>query len=330
MTEIAPQPIGATTRPVVRILLAGLPPALITAGGAWLVDSWRSDLPEPIATHWDALGSPDRFGSISGTISLLVIFGALFTAIGVGIALYAPHSTIARLASATGAGTAVFSVTLIGLLTSAQRGLLDATEANTSAWSIVTALVVGVLIGALCAIIIPRWATPNELVVGDQPTIPIGADERVVWTSGASVNRVAAVLSVVGIGVFPVLALITRQWALLIGAVILIVVLAALLSIRVTVDQRGVSIRSAFGWPRTTIALDDIVSARVVQIRPYREFGGYGHRFALRGPCAGAEGFILRGGDALLVQRVGGGRDVVTVDDAATGAGVVNGLIQRG
>lgn len=323
------QPVGVTHKPVARILLSGLPSALITAGGAALVNSWRADLPNPLASHWDAAGNPDRFGSIDSSIWQLVLFGALFTIVGVGVALLSPHSTVARFAAATGSGTAVFAVTLMGLVISGQRDLLDATEAEASMFSIVTALVVAVLIGVVSAMIVPRWATPHELAVGSEPTIALGRDERVVWTSGASVGPATAVLSVFGMGVIPVVAIALRMWWLLAVALVLVLALVALLSIRVIVDHRGVTVRSSVGWPRMTIPLDDIVSARVVQVRPIRDFGGYGFRFALRGDAAGAKGFVLRKGEALLVQRAGGGLDLVTVDDATTGAGVVNGLINR-
>lgn len=328
MTET--QTIGGAKRPIARILLSGLPPALVTAAGAWLVERWRADLPNPVATHWDATGTADRFSSISGTVSLLIVFGVLFTLIGVGLALFAPHSTIARFSSATGAGTAAFATTLVTSMTYDQRGLLDASESEASLVNIAVAVAVGLLVAALSAYLIPRWAAPTELFHGDQPTIPVGADERVMWTSGASINGVSAVLGMAGVAIVPIVALLTRQWWLIAISVLIIATLVALFSIRVTVDQRGVTTRSIFGWPRFTIPLTDIVSARVIDVRPIRDFGGYGYRFALRGEASGAKGFILRSGQALLLERTGGGRDVLTIDDATTGAGVVNGLIARG
>ena len=55
------------------------------------------------------------------------------------------------------------------------------------------------------------------------------------------------------------------------------------------------------------------------------EFGGWGYRVG-RG---GRVGVVLRTGEALQVQRTGGRAFVVTVDDAATGAALLNTLAAR-
>ena len=63
----------------------------------------------------------------------------------------------------------------------------------------------------------------------------------------------------------------------------------------------------------------------MVDVSPFAEFGGWGYRVG-RG---GRVGIVLRSGPALQVERTGGRSLVVTVDDAATGAALLNTLAAR-
>ena len=93
----------------------------------------------------------------------------------------------------------------------------------------------------------------------------------------------------------------------------------------VTVDQRGLVARALLPRPRVVVPLGEVEHAEVVHVSPVREFGGWGLRMGLDGRV----GVVLRGGEALEVARTGGRRVVVTVDDAATGAALLNTLAAR-
>jgi hypothetical protein len=67
------------------------------------------------------------------------------------------------------------------------------------------------------------------------------------------------------------------------------------------------------------VAAADVASAGTTSVVPLGEFGGYGIRFGLGRRL----GVITRGGEALEVQRRDGRAVVVTVDDAATAAGLL-------
>ena len=69
----------------------------------------------------------------------------------------------------------------------------------------------------------------------------------------------------------------------------------------------------------------ELVRADVRDVRPFREFGGWGWRVG-RG---GRVGVVLRAGESLLVERTGGRSVVVTVDGARAAAGLVNSLADR-
>ena len=60
-------------------------------------------------------------------------------------------------------------------------------------------------------------------------------------------------------------------------------------------------------------------------VSPLAEFGGWGYRVG-RG---GRVGVVLRTGEGLQVERSGGRSFVVTIDDAATGAALLNTLAAR-
>jgi hypothetical protein len=130
--------------------------------------------------------------------------------------------------------------------------------------------------------------------------------------------------TVAGVGL-AALAVATRLW-MVVGLAALIAVLIGLLSfVVVQVDERGVTVRSPLGWPRTRVPLDEIVRADVTPVKPLRDFGGWGWRVG-RG---GRVGIVLRAGEALLVERTGDRSLVVTVDGAPTAAGLVNALADR-
>ena len=80
-----------------------------------------------------------------------------------------------------------------------------------------------------------------------------------------------------------------------------------------------------FGWPTTRIALADISRATVIDIHP-AEWGGYGYRGSRRVFRRAA--VVLRRGEGIRLDIADGTVFAVTVDDAATGAGVLNNLLR--
>jgi hypothetical protein len=130
---------------------------------------------------------------------------------------------------------------------------------------------------------------------------------------------------VFGVGILATAALlalvvVTRIWPLLVVGALIVIVVVAMCWWVVRVDRTGLTIRSTTGWPRIHVPLDEVVRADVIEVRPLRDFGGWGLRVGRHGRV----GVVLRSGQALLVQRTGGRSVAVTVDDAATAAGLLN------
>jgi hypothetical protein len=316
---------------VARAVLAaaGLP-LVAGAAGVVLVRGWRDDLPARVATHWGLDGTADGFSRVSAVPWVVGGFAAAFALIGLALVLAVrADGTVTRVVAATTAGTTAFVTALVVGLTEPQRGLADAADAPLQGTAVLAAAAAGVVVAVLAALLVPRWHARVGDLPADAPRLEVGADERVVWTRSVASGSLPAVVLVAGVGVTAVVAVVGRQWWVLAVSALLAVLAAALFSVTVTVDQRGLSVRGRFGRPRSHTSLDRIERAGTVTVRPVRDFGGYGYRVSAMGPLRGTRGYVLRGGEALLVERTDGVRTIVTVDDAGTAAGLLNGLLER-
>ncbi len=97
--------------------------------------------------------------------------------------------------------------------------------------------------------------------------------------------------------------------------------------LHVRVDERGLAI--GFGpiaWPRVHVALAEIRRARQLDISP-TQHGGWGYRGSLT--MFGKAAAIVRGGDGLELELDGNRTLIVSTDDAATAAGLLNDLVRR-
>jgi hypothetical protein len=306
------------------VTLVGL---AVLAAAALLAWSWRNDLPDPVATRWVASGAPNGFAPLSQAIAVLIgvggvlvlAFGALTWAIG--------HSSVnRRLGAAITVWVAVFmSIILLGSLW-VQRGLADAHQARDT-----NAVLLATFGGALVAAIVAAVAVPGDpqqptsaAVDAAAPRVALGTGERAVWIGHASSHAVYAIVAPLTVLLLAVAAF-AQLWPLLAVDVLVVGLLLSMASFVVQVDQTGVSIRSTLGLPRYRIPLDEVVRADVTQVSPLRDFGGWGWRVG-RG---GRVGIVLRSGEGLLIERTGGRSIVVTVDDAATAAGLANTLADR-
>lgn len=308
------------------ILALVVPGAIIAAtlATAW---AWRGSMPDPIAVHWGTNG-PDGFGSFAPNIlwpeAVAAITAVLLWALGY---FAGRQSSIRR--SAT--GIAVWMAMLMSGVNyssmSLQRGLTDAHAAG----SINTPLAFVFLAATAAAIGAAVLSPSDPPLPATAPVPPTAArlalrpGEQATWvrdvTSRGYAGAVVAVVAAVAI-----IGLLSRAWifALVIGLVIGLT-LVVFLHWTVMVNDEGLTVRSALSRPRFVIPLDEVEMAEVVQVRPLPEFGGWG----VRGGKGGRVGVIIRKGPALQVHRSGGRIFLVTVDDAATGAALLNTLAAR-
>lgn len=308
-------------------------PVVLTAVAVALQLAWLGELPDPVAVHWGPSGTPNGFAAAWVVPVMTAATGLLLPGIMAAVTLPAlrrgAQGATFRFLAASAAGMATLTTVISTWSVAVQRGLSDAASAP----SILPAMVVG-LVAALAVGVVGWFAQPvQHHVVPDAAAaapMRVGAGERVMWTRTASAARWLAALLLAVIVLLAALAVVfwfTRPAAAPIVAGTGLVVLlgfAITASFTVRVDRDGLTVTSALGVPRFRVPLDDIVSAGTGDTVGFGEFGGYGIRAAPHGT-----GVILRNGEALRVTRTSGRQFVVTVDDAAVGASVLQGLVAQ-
>jgi hypothetical protein len=317
-------PAVRSRRTAVAAGLAGLTLLAIAAGIAL---SWRGDLPDPVATHWGIDGKPDDFSSLNTLLTMLLGLGVLLVLSFAGVTAFLGRSaSVRRLSAAATVWAGCFlAVLLLGTL-HVQRGLADANAAGDVGAVTVVALVGSLALAFVVGLLVPGDPPQPAAAPVDAgaPRERLAPHERAVWVArtgtgpGFTVGIAVTVLTVVMVA-------LTGMWLMLIVPVLLLGLLAVMFSFVVRVDRTGMLVRSAAGWPRTHVPLDEVLRADVTEVRALREFGGWGWRVG-RG---GRVGIVPRSGAALLVERTGGRSIVVTVADARRGAGLLNALADR-
>jgi len=302
-------------------------PLLVTALAWTLVISWLPRLPQYVALHWGPGGIVDRVGSMAELVTTTGIVGGITVAVLGALSLTVGRTALTRrMVLGLASGTAVL---FSGMLVTMVGVQLDAPDATAAAppdlgltVSVGAAVLVGIAAGALAG---PDPELPaTDPLPASAPRAPLAASERAVWirTAGPGatlVHRGGALLAVY-IGLAAWTAVVAQSW--FVAAVMLAVlpVVLTMLVWQVRVDATGLTARGALGWPRQRVPAGEVVLAATRQVSPFRDFGGWGLRVAPDGTV----GVAVRAGVALDVERTGGRRLVVTVDDAPTGAALLN------
>lgn len=308
-------------------LVAGLVPAVLVVAPRLLALAWADRLPDPIAVHWDLTGTPDGTMSLLASEALSTAMGLLFWALGALMVHNARAWRVRR-------SVAGFTAATVGFLAAVDAGVLranldqpDWADAYLSGWFVLVALLaaaaVGLATAALCGRA-PGLDTPVRGVpLTDRPPsagLPPGTRDA-VW-EGSSANRGLALLGAAIAGACMLASPLVSWWLVLPGAA----VLAALLTtsvLHVRCDASGLTVRyGLLGWPVQRISLDSIAVAHAIDLDP-AQWGGWGYRWA---PAQNGTAAVTRRGPAIVVERPDGRRLAVTVDDAVTGAGVLNDL----
>jgi hypothetical protein len=314
-----------------RAWIGAVLPALLLLGVLvpWLL--LRSGLPDPIAVHFEGGGRADGSMPIGGFLALQLAF-ALPSAAVLVRAGWRPGSVHpVPVATATFVGVSSTWLWLSVLL--ANDGQADWHTAE---------LGVGALLGTYGSALgftLPVLLTVRRHVVRPMPAGPpatvgvaLGPDDRVAWF-GRSHNRgflgFGVLNAVVGAGLLA-LSVSGRVAAATGVSAILVVVgflLMAFWSVEVRVNGAGLRVRSGvFHWPAVRLPLHEIAWVEAIDLVP-TEWGGWGYRGGVR--VFGRAAWVLRRGDGLEVTLRDGHRFAVTVDRAAEGAGVLNGLLAR-
>ncbi|MDJ0498181.1 MAG: DUF1648 domain-containing protein [Acidimicrobiia bacterium] len=299
-------------------LTLGVVPGLLLALIALPFALYWNELPNPMATHWDLGGTPN--GSMPPLV-LLLLLAALYIAVYWAITRVlarTPYEGPSFIAGLFGIGGLLAAISWSSIQVNREEA---SWETATGFGLLEILLTVGIALG-LGAI---GWAlaggrsierTPPAAAV---PTLDLDRPSAAVWSSRGN----GLILQVVG-AVLILIGLATWGWSTLILIALGVVVLV-FAEVRVTVAQRGVVV--SLGWlgvPSWTVPMDVIERAEVEQVNPMA-YGGWGYRLR-----PGVRAIVTRGGESLRLVRAEKADLVLTVDDAATGAGVINSMLGVG
>ncbi|GGH38300.1 DUF1648 domain-containing protein [Microbacterium album] len=298
-------------------------------------------VPGTVAVHWDLSGTPDGFGPAwTFPLLTLLVVGALSAFIA-AMALAGAGRATGRQQFRILAAIVWWEIGLIGTLATGslvlQVGVAGPEEAPGIAPLLAGGFVLGVALGALA------WRITMDPPArdGDGATpapLDLAPDERAVWLRTVALSRVGQlalwglIVAVAAIVAVTAAAELSRSGVLGAGAWIgigsLALVVAGVVTMtvfHVRVDDAGLTVRSAVGWPRVAVPREQIERVEVVQVDPMGEYGGWGWRFGGNGI-----GIVVRRGEGLRVHRRGRSAVTVTVDDADTAASLLRGITERG
>jgi hypothetical protein len=316
--------LGAVT----GIALAGL----AVAPFAW----WWQQLPDPVSVPWGGAtaNSMSRVSAallitapaVACGLAVAVLSGlALVPARGTSAATRARLAKLAALAAALGtlvAGTG-WAVAL------ANHHAVTWQQEHPAGWAgaLLPVVAGAAVLAGIASLVRVRPLTLEAAAARHRATaresVALGPGEHALWTGRAYLSWWLTAFLLVAAGVFLVTV---RLPVAVIPAAAMLGIYAAFGWIRVSVDWRG--LRIGYGllpWPVTTIPMARLQSAERIDLRPL-EWGGWGYRGS-RG--LGRAAVVVRSGDAIRLQLAGRGEFAVTVDDAASGAGLLNDLIAR-
>lgn len=311
-----------------RAIVVALPFVLAWAAVLAAFAVLRDRLPDPLATHIGPGGQADGF---TGLGAFLPVVTTLLLLPGLIVAVVGHRSRLAldarRVLVAMAYGTAaMLGYDFIALLAANARAT-RAADVAFPLWHLAVSLAAAGAVGWVGWLLAGRDAAPagepGESDAAAGPRLPLAKGEAAVWTRGVG----SPVLAVVGAGTTLLGVVLTVVTDVTAESVLIVVGLisAALSRCRVTVDRRGLSVAPWFApRPRMRIPLERIEKATSREARAL-SLGGWGYRIQ-----PGRSALVLRSGDALFLRLATGKEFVVTVDDAATAAALLNTLINRG
>ena len=287
--------------------------------------TWISTLPDLVPVHWGVSGQPDGFGSPSSFIWTMALIGLgiiiLMWVLGIGLG---KDNMTRRVLVGTNVFLAVVSGGIPLLLLWLMR-TQSAGEVNSDLTTAIV-LIVGAILGVGAASLFPKdkFIAATKHPAPTAPRTALSESEFGVWVARTD-SRTGYIIASINVVVFAALIIATQLWWLVLFALLLSLVMVTMFAWDVRVDQTGLCVTSVARVPKRHIFLDEIENAEVSEVNALSDFGGWG----LRTGFSGATGVILRSGPALQVNMSENRTFYVTIDDAATGAALLNSLVDR-
>ncbi|MCH8613025.1 DUF1648 domain-containing protein [Arsenicicoccus dermatophilus] len=307
-----------------QLLVAGPPLLLAVLGSVGAVALWWGRVPARMANHFDVHGVPNGFEPRPLSPGVLLTF-VVVPALTLLTHLARRRPGLSGASRSLVAAVVGLTLVMASLLVRQLVVHLDVAHAEDVRnpmlggllW-VLPALVVGLAVWRLC----PDRAPGIHTLQPARPTT-LRPGARAVWTSRAEAPRWLLVVLAVAFVIGLVTPVVTRSWESALAPVVILLVGAMTSAVTVTVDGRGLTWHTPLGWPRGRMPLDRVASAEATQVT-IGEHGGWGYRIGARGPAV-----VIRNGAALRVTATSGRCLTITVDDAATGASLLQALTAR-
>lgn len=299
-------------------LTLGVGPALLLGAMVAPLVLYGGDLPDPMAIHWGLSGKPD--GSMS-PIVLLVVLPGLYVAIHWAVTRVlarTPYEAPSFIAGLFFLGTLLAGVSWLTVLANRGSATWEAAD-EVGLLQILIAVVPALVVGYIGWYIAGGKSVERAPSGDAMPALEISEPRAAVW-SGRGTGRV---LLAIGLALI-IIGLATWGWSTVVLALLGLVVLV-FAEVRVTVSQKGAVV--SMGWlgiPSWTVPLGAISRAEVETVNPMA-YGGWGYRLR-----PGVQALVTRRGESLRLVRDDKADLVLTVDDAATGAGLINSMLGVG
>ncbi|MEU7134147.1 DUF1648 domain-containing protein [Streptomyces sp. NPDC046261] len=286
----------------------------------------RDQLPDPMATHFSGAGHADGYTTLGSfpyaALALLLVPAATFAGLAYGMRRGRTRALVAL-----GYGLAgLLGYLLRALVLDNARAGRSGDAARFPLWQLGAALAIGAAAAGLGWLLAGRDAPAAREPAASGPAAPrlvLRHGEAATWTRSAGsrplrLTGLALALTGVALGL-----LVDRGTG--VGLFIGGLVTGAFSGARVTVDRHGLS--AHLPWlprPRLRVPLARVESATSRHIDALADLGGWGYRVV-----PGRSGLVLRSGEAIVARLTTGSEFVVTVDDAATAAALLDALATR-
>jgi len=276
----------------------------------------RTDIPDPLPTHWDLGGDVDGTTSVAGFTAGALGVSAVLASVGIALVVLARRERAWRPSAVFATWAAWLVVSVYVAVVAEAHGERVAEDAGGPGPVVLLVLAIP-LVAAL-----GLWALlsrSSAQTPGDRArSAPDPSAERVTWVGHAS-----SAAALVGAAALLLLALgltwVSWSLALVVAVVAGVVAWGHVLTVRV--DNRAITVAWGPGrWPRIVVPIERVERAEAALIDPLR-WGGWGYRATPRGRAA-----VVRRGPGLVITRTSGPRLAVTVDRPEGGAALVDAL----